>query len=44
MDALAGRLLAEETVTDVELRAILGERPNRDTAQPRRDVAPIDVA
>jgi cell division protease FtsH len=44
LDALAARLLTDETVTDVQLRAILGERPTFAIAKPKHEVARADVA
>ena len=45
LDALAARLLKDETTTDVELQAILGARPVSERARPRTPgVAHADVA
>jgi cell division protease FtsH len=45
LDALAARLLKEETMTDVELQGILGARPAPETAMPRTEgVTRADVA
>jgi cell division protease FtsH len=45
LDALAARLLKEETMTDVELQAILGTRPLPETAKSRTEhMTRADVA